>query len=314
MRCALAALVCLFLLSWTMGCEPTQLGECDQNLATTVVFDTSGNPAYAGQAMVEMACSGCHSQPAVGASRRGAPHGLDFDMVGSRTSDPDSPDEDALARVAAARDIIFDWREDMFSTVEDGSMPPGEVGQAAFINSGYSYPDGSPLEEIDSVMGQELYKNWLACGGPVIERTGDEGMTCGETTGEGYDCAIRSGGEAPVDATWTAIYSQIIQPKCAMAGCHNDSTANNGMLSFADSSTALTSLVGVDPMGPMCMGSASRLVAGDADGSLLIHKLEAMDASGARVCATPMPIGTPLDAMREIAPIRAWIDAGAMDN
>ena len=45
-----------FVLLLAIGCQP-QLGQCDEAEAMTLVMDGNGYPAYAGQAMVQQACS-----------------------------------------------------------------------------------------------------------------------------------------------------------------------------------------------------------------------------------------------------------------
>ncbi|MEM9193887.1 MAG: hypothetical protein AAGF12_32225 [Myxococcota bacterium] len=301
-----------------LGCEPTQLGNCDQPLAETLVFDAAGNPAYAGQAMVQQACAGCHGQTVTGSGRRGAPAELDFDMVGSRPpNDPAMPDEEAVARLRNARDVIFDWKEEMFDTVEDGSMPPGEIGEAAFANQDFAYADGTPLQMVASAEGREIYRNWLACGGPVVAIVADEGQTCPASMNDGFACEVRSGGEAPVAATWAAIHTEIIVARgCAVAGCHAEASDANGQLALVDAAESYTALVDMPSGGAGCDTAPNRVISGDADGSFLVQKLVGMGADGSRVCGTlgPMPPGAALDQRREIDPIRQWINDGAMNN
>lgn len=297
------------------GCQPTQLGQCDTGAAQTLVFDLNGNPAYAGQAMVEQACGGCHSRGSVGATRRGAPAGLDFDMVGSRTSAADMPDMDAINRLAAARQIIFDDRFNMFDTVVEGAMPPGEVGAAAYVDVAYAYEDGRPLERIESSAGQDIYRKWLACNGPVVERTADppagmEGADCMMTANVG-SCVYRSGGQEPIPPMWSAIHAQI-SGRCAMPSCHGPTNPGAGLV-LEEASAARAALVG-QPAGtggatPMCAGMGTLVVAGDLETSLFWSKLNAPMPR----CGFAMPIGGRL-ATRELAAIEQWIMMGAQDN
>jgi hypothetical protein len=297
------------------GCQPTQLGQCDEDLARTLVFDLNGNPAYAGQAMVEQACAGCHSATSTGATRRGAPAELDFDMVGSRTSDAMMPDMDAINRVAAARGIIFEDRFDMFDTVVDGSMPPGDVGADAYVDAGYEYMDGRPLERIESAAGQEIYREWLACNGPVVERTADppagmEGGDCMMTADVG-SCVYRSGGLEPIPPMWSAIHAQIA-PRCALPSCHGPTNPGAGLV-LEEASAARMALVG-QPAGtggatPMCAGRGTLVTPGDTGASLFWNKVSQTMPE----CGFPMPIGSRL-APRELAAIEQWIMMGAQDN
>jgi hypothetical protein len=304
------------LLTTSAACQPTQLGQCDQAVAETLVFDLNGNPAFAGQAMVEQACAGCHSQQSIGASRRGAPAGLDFDMVGSRSTDASMPEMDAIMRVAAAREIIFDDRFDMFDTVVDGSMPPGEVGASAYVDAGYTYEDGRPLERIESGAGQEIYREWLACNGPVVERTADpptgmEGGDCMMTADVGR-CVYRSGGQEPIPPMWSAIHARIAS-RCAIPACHASTTDGAG-LALSDPAAARAAIVdqpaGTGGLTPMCGGMGTLVVPGDTSTSLFWNKVSDTTPN----CGQPMPVvGTRLSP-RELAAVEEWIEMGALDN
>ena len=318
-----------------VGCQPTQLGQCDLDAARTLVFDQGGNPAYAGQAMVQQACSSCHGVAAADVARRGAPAGLDFDMIGIRGTMPDgSPvpagmedadQSDALNRLGAARQTIFDTRFSMFDTVVDRSMPPGDIGAAAFIDSGYTYADGSPLPRIDSAEGEEIYRNWLSCNGPVVERTGASAMApgtaCSQSDGSLVGDCVFQIDRAPrtVEPTWTALSQEFANQGCLAGPCHGDTPAGNDLSLNQLPSVAL---VGVAPTaGGMCAGERPLVVAGDAPGSLLFEKLAL--ASGLASCSSyevptsdcgePMPIGGAVDCAILDA-VREWIENGAADN
>jgi hypothetical protein len=298
------------------GCQPTQLGQCDEALAKTLVFDLNGNPAYAGQAMVEQACAGCHSAQSTGASRRGAPHGLDFDMVGSRDGTAAMPDMAAIDRVAAAQLIIFEDRFDMFDTVVDGSMPPGEIGMEAYVDAGYQYEDGRPLERIESAAGQEIYREWLACNGPVVERTDDppmgmEGADC-MMTAEVGDCVYRSGGAEPVPPMWSVIHARIVA-RCAIPACHASDTDGAG-LNLTDAAASRAAMVdqpaGTGGATPMCMGMGTRIVPGNPEMSIFWNKVSDPTPN----CGLPMPVVGARLSTRELAAVEQWIMMGAPDN
>jgi hypothetical protein len=219
----------------------------------------------------------------------------------------------------------------MFDTVVDGSMPPGPVGLDAFQQAGYRYPDGRPLERPESTEGQEVYRAWLACNGPVVAATATPanatmaGSSCSAGAGEEVtavgDCVYRQGGRT-IEPTWTAIFNEIVGPAgsgTCVPSCHTDGAAfaTQSQLVFDDKDAAYAALVGQPAMGmaedgTMCMDEApNRVVPNDPDGSFLVQKLEE-DASD--LCGNPMPIGRRLAADPEIAAIRAWIEMGAMDN
>jgi hypothetical protein len=73
-----------------------------------------------------------------------------------------------------------------------------------------------------------------------------------------------------------------------------------------DAQTAYDALVAVPSA--KC-SDATRVVAGDADASLLVQALE-----GTISCVKRMPLGRDALGPDEIAMIRAWIDAGAENN
>ncbi len=307
------------------GCQP-QLGQCDTEGAFTLVVDRNGYPSYAGQAMIQQACSPCHSVGATGATRRGAPANLNFDAAPSRSDDPSMPDMEVVERLAISRQSIFDHRFAMFSTVETGSMPPGEAGLAALIDAGFTYLDsGQPMPYIDSAEGEDIYKNWLACGGPMVTQTAEPGDSdapgapCdpgGYTLQDAEHCYYRRTAP-PIDPTWTAIYSAIIVDGGCVS-CHGPGPASfimQSALDLSDKDAGYAALVNVPAMGSPCAdeGGAVRVIPGDADGSLLIHKLENHTADGSDVCGDSMPLGVLLPPS-QIAVVRQWIDDGAMDN
>lgn len=312
----LAALTALAAVA--TGCAKPQLPQCDEEVAETVVFDRQGYPAYAGQALVEEWCTSCHAENAVGTSRRGAPHHLNFDTVGMRTADPTMADMAALDRLVASRNRIFETRFDVLSSVERGTMPPGDVGDSAHIDAAYHYADGTMLPTVASAEGQDVLRGWLACGAPMVERTADPDDThiAGEPCPESDVgvCIVRSMGGVQIEPTWSSIYDNIITPQCVI--CHGPAGAPFVMESQLDLGTArlaYDSLVGVPAMGADCTGmAADRVIAGDADGSFLVHKLENHVADGGPICGGPMPT-LPLPAS-QIDVIRQWIDDGALDN
>jgi hypothetical protein len=81
---------------------------------------------------------------------------------------------------------------------------------------------------------------------------------------------------------------------------------SSGGLNMNSKMMAFTNLVGVDAQN--CDGE-KRVIAGDADDSLIIQALE-----GTAECIDPMPRGRASLSAAEIATIREWIDDGAMNN
>lgn len=116
---------------------------------------------------------------------------------------------------------------------------------------------------------------------------------------------------ADAEESLAALYEEIFVPHGCVE-CH-DGDAPGG-LAMTDPQEAHAQMVGVAAAGKKCepMGSL-RVEPGNADASLLVHKLEGHDAEAQPVCGNPMPIKTSLEP-HEIARVRAWIDQGAPNN
>jgi hypothetical protein len=121
------------------GCG-SDLGECDM-VALDATRDASGIPR--GQILIHQSCASglCHSEAAKGKDRIGAPADLNFDLVPA--------DATEVARVTRGTSNVDELAEEMWTWIDDGSMPP--EGQRP------------PLEGAD----KETVRNFLACGAPV---------------------------------------------------------------------------------------------------------------------------------------------------
>jgi len=149
---------------------------CDPFAARAIVHDSNGLPLYAGQALVLGTCSGggafCHASNA--ADRIGAPATLDFDLVPVRDAARYDAEIDVLADVHT---MVIAQRNLMWAQIVSGAMPPGEEGEANIVRDfGYVVDPLNPdmdvlLAQLDTPEGQEIVRNWLACGAPFIERT-----------------------------------------------------------------------------------------------------------------------------------------------
>jgi hypothetical protein len=245
---------------------------------------------------------------------------MNFDTVGARDADPTMADPAVIERLTAARNRLFETRFDVLSSLERGTMPPGDVGAAAFNAAEYAFVDGSPLPDITSSAGQEALRDWLACGAPMVERTADAdaahvaGEPCPEP--DVGTCIVRGMGGPMIEPTWTSIYTSIIEPNCVL--CHGPGPTRapfvtESQLDLGTARLAYDSLVGVAAMGMTCGGmSPDRVIPNDPDGSFLIHKMENAGVGGAAICGGPMPT-IPLPAS-QVNVIRQWIEDGALDN
>jgi hypothetical protein len=151
--------------------------------------------------------------------------------------------------------------------------------------------------------------------GVVGEGEGAAGEGEGEgALGEGEGEGAVGEGEGEGAATWTATYALVVAHGCD--GCHSSPTLA-GNLDMGSQSTAYAQLVGVVSDGPFCGQSPhTRVVAGDADHSLLYEKL-----AGTQDCGFSMPYhegpgppGPGPFTAGELQTVHDWIAAGALDN
>lgn len=115
-------------------------------------------------------------------------------------------------------------------------------------------------------------------------------------------CADKGGDTGVVEPTFANVSARVLVPSCSFSSCHGSGT---GGLTL-DDATAPADLVDVESAG---LPGAVLVVAGDADASYLVAKLEAMSG----IVGTEMPPGGALEADR-LQLVRDWIDAGALDN
>jgi Planctomycete cytochrome C len=255
----------------------SDLGHCDPVSAGEIVYNRSGQAATKGQALTQDSCGNgafCHASAAKGKARYGAPATLDFDMLPSPTG------------IHKLRSVD----EDSWDLVRDGNMPPSGtagkvVGDGEWLLSATRAPGSPRLPPLSSRAGLAIYRNWLACGAPVV-KDGNEGVQGGFT----------AAGPTP---TWTEIHTQILVPQCATAGCHNTQTAAGG-LALEDRCASSKTLLERGTCGKY------GIVPGSADGSFLLEKI----ASRTPSCGGAMPPSAALpDAL--VAAVRTYIEAGA---
>ena len=301
--------LCLLAIAACGGCEPG-LGACDEVAARRVVFDVNGYPAYEGQALVQVSCGNgafCHAVDLAAARRLGAPAGLSFDMVGSRTPSDRLLDVAAIDRLAIGRDAIAANAEACLGQVRSGAMPPGAAGADARASG--VYPGLPSIDDANA----EILRNWLACGSPVVERTSEPraGLTHRDECppGDVGVCIVRDEVE-PVAPTFASIYARILYPACGNS-CHGPaagpSLAASHDLDLSSARTAYEALLSPGD-GTVC-GGATRVVPGSPETSLLIDKLE----ERLERCGQRMPDRGPYLDDASIEAIRTWIAEGAVE-
>lgn len=292
----------------------TDVGPCDERLARRPVWDDFGSPAYEGQAMFQRSCgfgAFCHAPDAPPENRFGVPRGLDWDL---RSFGPVSEiDLEALERLRAMHDDALARRTAIWRSVENGRMPIRGAAGAIVAESAPSYFRAAagglePIPEIDSPEGKALFRNWLACDLPLVERSEMPDLVPGYVP---VGAVVSEAEVEPLEANWADIYGRFFERRCATSACHGVSGA--GELDLRIAEAALEAMVDVPAQGEPCEATgAVMIVPGDADASLLVWKLEGVDADGMPVCGRAMPIGGARPSDASVAAIRAWIDAGAM--
>jgi hypothetical protein len=281
-----------------IGCGP-DLGQCDLPAAKTVVYSPQGTPYYAGQALVQQSCTGCHGSASTEAVRKGAPHGLNFNVGGlSAVSTP--------ADVASARESlgkIKDEADEMYGQIESGNMPPPSPAGDSPAQA-WKLADGTNanLPDVRTDVGKSTVRNWLSCGAPVV--AGATGAVADAST---IGDVLPPGKATAVDATFTSVFTGVLSGSCG--GCHNTAAAMAG-LDLSTPAIAYAALVNKDASASSaCAGKGKLIVPGNCESSILYSKLSATP-----VCGSPMPLGgEPIGAAARDA-LCSWIKAGALQQ
>ncbi len=307
-RPAFWSLGALFAVVGLGGCAASELDLCDPEVAAEVVYEpNTGAPAYVGQALMLRSCGGgqfCHSSTADGIDRHGVPRGLDFDV--QIASIDASANVEKVVVLRHGRFRVRQQREDIWRTVQDGSMPPTSTeAQEVLVESlQYASITGDPLPPLDSPAGREALRNWLACDSPVIERT---------VAQPGVPSVTVSGlGELEVAASWDSIFEDLLVNRCASAVCHGgeptagfriyklDREATRAQLFLPASTATRDGCAGQGPLVDLSQPEAE---------SLFVRKLA---QSSDELCGDRMPRDTVPVGAENIENIREWIRMGAL--
>lgn len=277
------------------GCAE-DLGTCDMNAATQVVYAPDGTPFYAGQGLVQFGCSEgvCHSEVAVNDSRKGAPHGLNFDM--RPLTAQSSP-----ANLSALRDGVSKVRDDsgdIFGELNAGTMPPGVAGERTPPAWKLANGQAANLPAVNTDVGKATVRNWLACGAPVVS-----GVTgAPPEAAQIASSAVIPGLTVTGDATFQPVYDAVLSP-CA-AACHKPG-GSYPALDLSSKAMAFSSIVSKPAPGG-CATAGQLVTPGNCDTSVLYKKL-----MPAPPCGAQMPLGlTPVSA-NNLDLLCSWIKAGA---
>lgn len=317
----------------------------------------NGQPMFAGQALMQATCGNgqfCHANAASGPLRNGVPRGLDFDFALICTDGPCRPFDEQIDRLHDSQREVLSHASLVLDLVRSGSMPPGAAGRDVVRRApGFRVIDLGPgavfslrtqtfacadlppgscadgmttldvenplLPSLDTREGEEILRNWLACGAPVVESTGEPGSfaTGGDCSipgeqGHAGSCIVRIPAPIePPEQTWTSIYALVIGPRCGES-CHTPSDQANYALSQLDLSNQLVAyqnMVGREAAGKECDGFGTLIASGDPDASIFLQKMERTAD-----CGDPMPTGTSALDPSVVAVIRAWIASGAPND
>ena len=187
--------------------------------------------------------------------------------------------------------MLAERRNEIWSAVLDGDMPPARVGEESQGDGEWVFDverreDAAQLPALSTREGKAALRNWLACNAPVVGQT---------KVPIWARPPIHAGDGGAMD--WAEVYAQILRPNCAIAPCHNDFGA--GGLAMRDECGAYEALLEAGDCGVV------RLEPGDAS-SLLLDKLESSEPA----CKMPMPPTGPLRPS-DLAVVRAWVEGGA---
>jgi hypothetical protein len=191
---------------------------------------------------------------------------------------------------------VVDHREEIWSLVLDGDMPPSGAARTTQGDSDWSFdparaPDAKRLPSLASEEGKAALRNWLASGAPVVTETTAPIWARPPTSGDG--------GSQLND--WEQIYAQAIAPNCALAGCH-DARSKSGGLAMPGACDAYRQLLAQGSCGK------PRVIPGDRD-SLLLDKLQSDTPACGTLRMPPPPL--PALAAEQIDAIEMWVELGA---
>jgi hypothetical protein len=108
----------------------------------------------------------------------------------------------------------------------------------------------------------------------------------------------------PPPPTFTTLSTEVFQPRCANAACHDDASPERGLNLLTDPYTAM---VGVQSASDPDKNYVSP---GDSPNSIILQVLQGPVATGG---IRQMPVGFVLDE-ETVRGVAAWIDAGAPND
>lgn len=305
----------LLVLAFFASACTEDVGVCDDKLEGRDTVVVNNVVIYGGQAIMNKACStGCHSSSATGTDRHGVPAGLDFDLLpvdeaeaaGTKKIGDTTIVKLKSAQIAGLRARqrkIVEQRSLIWQQVQDGLMPPSgmfESVMSTIFASSKAMPckGGKPYSKMGVSQTREVFRNWLACGAPLVETNGAKVMQSSALGAVGYQypaCVIAPDVAVTLESLFKSTFSDC-------GGCHNNDLTGPpafGSVAILAKSLRTKSVCGGKPF----------VTPGKPDKSYLLDLLRGPNAA----CNHErMPAGG-LDPLsdRAIAEVSAWIAAGA---
>jgi hypothetical protein len=303
----------LVLACFASACS--DVGPCEGELSGRDTVIANDVVVYGGQAIINKACAtGCHLSTARGAERRGVPAGLDFDLFPIDEAKADGTKKagsttivklasSQISGLRARQKKVIELANSIWQQVDDGIMPPtGTLG--SYLTGIFTSKEKTPCKagksyaDLGDAQTKEVLRNWLACGGPLVETNGAklEKSSAPGTAGDQYQACMK---DPKSVVTLETLFTSTLS-ECG--GCHNNPVV--GPPSFLDVDVLAAAL----RMESACAGKPF-VTPGDPDNSYLLDLLKAPNPA----CKHDrMPAGG-LDPLsdRAIAEVTAWIAAGA---
>ena len=315
------ALLAILVLStsYAVGCGE-DVGPCtDPNEGRDTVLNME-RIEYAGQAIMNRSCAtGCHSSTATGEGRRGAPAGLDFDLIPVSESEADGSrkrngreivklSSDQLTVLWKRQRTVYDNRDLIWQQVRDGLMPPDGMFETfkEFAQGLYQSKETSPCtqgKQIKDLGSQkQVLRNWLACGAPIVESAGTmvKKMPTPGIVGYQYPSC---GGGGPVLADEPVTLESLMKAQFAScAACH---PLLDKEVSFQSLELARETMIDF----PMEICNGKRYVEkGNPDESFLIDILTKVEPG---CMHTRMPSFAAAFTKEQVKQVSDWIESGA---
>jgi hypothetical protein len=320
----LAPRVTLDSVSWTVsnaGSGFSRSGTVNVRLSNGLSFQIGGLPTGGGYLITLSATSVDGSLSCLGSAS--------FDVVPGTVS-PVSVELDCVGARADAGAIVVTGTAQVCANIDSLDVAPlettvnGSIALAATASAGSVTPTFAWSASAGSFDNAASKTPTFTCpaapGSVTITLTVSPGTaSCDSVTSQSVTVTCGT-----LNPTFTNVYNSIISPRCV--SCHRPGSGgvNVGRLDMSTANNAFANLVGVAAQGTgagtsgvTCASAAlSRVVAGDASGSLLFNKVNSKVVGVLPACGSPMPLpgGALALTAGQVELVRSWIAAGALND